>query len=103
MLTRRSNSCKIDNDFDHGHGAPGLSNENSAVTTGDEFEAFTFAAQANLQADINPQVPVSVGGFAINASLINVPILSAQFNVANAGDSKAVAVKVNNQTQGNEA
>ncbi|MEW9108676.1 hypothetical protein ACQCT6_09605 [Cytobacillus gottheilii] len=102
MLTRGSNRCRFDHD-DNNRPAVSPANENSAVSTGDEFEAFTFAAQANVQADVNPQVPVSVGGFAINASLINVPILSAQFNIANAGDSRAVAVKVNNQTQGNEA
>ncbi|WP_080846368.1 hypothetical protein [Cytobacillus gottheilii] len=102
MLTRGLNRCRINNDDDN-RPAVSPANENNAVSTGDEFEAFTFAAQANVQADVNPQVPVSVGGFAINASLINVPILSAQFNIANAGDSRAVAVKVNNQTQGNEA
>ncbi|MBT2691098.1 hypothetical protein J7I93_23475 [Bacillus sp. ISL-47] len=76
----------------------------NGTDSGDEAEAFTFAAQANLpQTSFNGQLPISVGGFAVNAALINIPILSAQYNIANGGDSTAIAVNGTTQQQSNKA
>lgn len=76
----------------------------NGASSGDEAEAFTFAVQTNLpQTNINIQAPISVGGFAINAALINIPILSAQYNIAHGGDSKAIAVNTTTQQQSNKA
>ncbi|WP_313798599.1 hypothetical protein [Cytobacillus sp.] len=85
-----------------------VKNERQAVngvsSNGDAFKAFTFAAQGNSpQVNIPVQIPVSLGGFAVNASLINIPILSAQFNVANGGDSQAISVNNANQVESNHA
>ncbi|MED3552105.1 hypothetical protein ACTHO0_03625 [Cytobacillus praedii] len=77
---------------------------NGVSNNGDAFKAFTFAAQGNSpQVNIPVQIPVSLGGFAVNASLINIPILSAQFNVANGGDSQAISVNNANQVESNHA
>ncbi|MBG9589121.1 hypothetical protein [Cytobacillus firmus] len=76
----------------------------NGASSGNEAEAFTFAVQTNApQTNVNTQVPISVGGFAINAALINIPILSAQYNIANGGDSKAIAVNSTTQQQSNKA
>lgn len=97
-----SNRCYEDNQTrpvqnDH-QAVNGVSNK------GDAFKAFTFAAQGNSpQINTPVQVPISLGGFAVNASLINIPILSAQFNVANGGDSKAITVNNANQVESNHS
>lgn len=76
----------------------------NGADSGNEAEAFTFAAQANLpQTNLNGQLPIAAGGFAINAALINIPILSAQYNIANGGDSTAIAVNGTAQQQSNKA
>ncbi|MCC3645778.1 hypothetical protein JGK52_03645 [Cytobacillus oceanisediminis] len=76
----------------------------NGADSGNEAEAFTFAAQANLpQTNLNGQLPISGGGFAVNAALINIPILSAQYNIANGGDSTAISVNTTTQQQSNKA
>lgn len=77
---------------------------NGVSSNGDAYKAFTFAAQGNSpQVNLPIQVPVSLGGFAVNASLINIPILSAQFNFANGGDSQAITVNNANQVESNHS
>ncbi|MBP2240212.1 hypothetical protein J2Z40_000765 [Cytobacillus eiseniae] len=77
---------------------------NGVSSNGDAYKAFTFAAQGNSpQVNLPVQVPVSLGGFAANASLINIPILSAQFNVANGGDSHAISLNNSNQVESNHS
>lgn len=83
---------------------PDQSIVNGVSSNGDAFKAFTFAAQGNSpQVNLPVQVPVSLGGFAVNASLINIPILSAQFNIANGGDSQAISVNNANQVESNHS
>jgi hypothetical protein len=77
---------------------------NGVSSNGDAYKAFTFAAQGNSpQVNVPVQVPVSLGGLAVNASLINIPILSAQFNVAHGGDSQAITVNNANQVESNHS
>lgn len=99
MLTR-GRYC----DYGYDNGSNSNRTGNGSVNSGDEFEAFTFAAQATLpQLHGNLQNSFPFGGLAVNAALVNVPILSAQFNVANGGDANSIPVNYNNQVQSNEA